>query len=322
LKVHNKEELLMAESEPESSLREVVHQRVRLGVLAVLDRRGRATFTELREALAQTDGSLSRHLGVLESHGYVALEKVFVNRRPRTWVTLTEAGTRALRQEQETLAKLLAATGEHAGDTGDAERTRAITVAFAALLGTGEPDDGQADHGALVVADPAAVAAGRRLGSWPITARYEFLPGGQEFGPEQQSQRLMMMSHGLRGGWRRAWRVPRAGQPDAEPGDQDMVQCLVVELGTPEDTAAILNIMGEPTLALPDVPGARGYFLPAAEPAAVDATVPSTAVAWFAHRNYLACVTAVGAADSVRDLVRSLATEQHGHLATLTERTS
>jgi len=94
---------------PSARLDNVVHQRVRLGILTVLAEGGRADFAYLRGTLGLTDGNLSRNLGVLEDAGYVAIEKVFEARRPRTWVSATPAGREALAAELQALRELLEA---------------------------------------------------------------------------------------------------------------------------------------------------------------------------------------------------------------------
>ena len=84
---------------PTNSLDDVVHQRVRLGILAVLMEVRRADFAFLRRALELTDGNLSRHLQVLENAGYVEIEKGYEGKRPRTWVTATALGRDAFHAE-------------------------------------------------------------------------------------------------------------------------------------------------------------------------------------------------------------------------------
>jgi DNA-binding MarR family transcriptional regulator len=93
---------------PLQRLDEVVHQRVRLGILAVLGEADRADFTYLRKTLDLTDGNLSRHLGVLEQAGYVEIHKAFEDRKPRTWVHATRSGRAALAAEVAALRELLA----------------------------------------------------------------------------------------------------------------------------------------------------------------------------------------------------------------------
>ena len=92
---------------PAQRLDDTVHQRVRLGILAVLSEVRRADFGYLRGALELTDGNLSRHLTVLEQAGLVEVEKGFEGRRPRTWVVATPAGRKALQDEMHALRELI-----------------------------------------------------------------------------------------------------------------------------------------------------------------------------------------------------------------------
>lgn len=92
---------------PAERLDETVHQRHRLGILIVLTEAKKADFKYLKAVLGLTDGNLGTHLRVLEDAGYVELDKVFEQRRPRTWVTVTPAGRRALNDEVATLQELI-----------------------------------------------------------------------------------------------------------------------------------------------------------------------------------------------------------------------
>jgi DNA-binding MarR family transcriptional regulator len=92
---------------PALDLNDTVHQRVRLGILAVLEEAKRAEFKYLREALDLSDGNLSRHVQVLEEAGLVRVEKGFEGRRPRTWISSTPAGRRAFEQELKALRSLI-----------------------------------------------------------------------------------------------------------------------------------------------------------------------------------------------------------------------
>ena len=92
---------------PSLGLDDVVHQRVRLGILAVLAEAPKADFGELRSILKLTDGNLSRHLTVLEDAGYVNQEKMFEGKRPKTWVSITKAGKKAFDDEVAALRALL-----------------------------------------------------------------------------------------------------------------------------------------------------------------------------------------------------------------------
>ena len=317
----------MVGREPESRLREVVHQRVRLGVLAVLDRQGSCTFTQLRDALNQSDGALSRHLGVLEEHGYITTEKVFENRRPRTWVHPTAAGTEAFREEQELLAKLLArvmpdsgATTRRSGEQD--ERAAAMTIVFAALLadedaGSRDRDGTRSgtdpvDRSTLVPAAPVLLAGqrARPVASGPISSRYDFPADYADYGQEQREQRMMMLSHGLRGGWISTWSHGDDEQPGDEQTDGITAHAMVVELGAPPDCEAILAIMGPPTVSLPDEPAVRGYLLPGH-----DKGSPTTAVAWFSNGPYLASVVILASTEIAVPALENLVDEVQAALA-------
>ena len=71
---------------------EVIHGRLRLGIVAYLASVGTALFGELKEAVGATDGNLSTHLRKLEEAGYVAVEKRFAGRKPQTRLSLTAGG--------------------------------------------------------------------------------------------------------------------------------------------------------------------------------------------------------------------------------------
>jgi DNA-binding MarR family transcriptional regulator len=92
---------------PTSGLDDVVHQRVRLGILTIAHQARRVEFGFLRTTLELTAGNLGQHLSVLENAGLAHIEKGYDGKRPRTWVTLTPAGEAALRQEITHLRELI-----------------------------------------------------------------------------------------------------------------------------------------------------------------------------------------------------------------------
>ncbi|GAA3040252.1 transcriptional regulator [Kitasatospora albolonga] len=96
-----------ADQHPVTALDDVVHQRVRLGILTVAHQARRVEFGFLRTALGLTAGNLSQHLTVLERAGLVEIEKGYEGRRGRTWLSLTPAGTRALQDEVTQLKRLI-----------------------------------------------------------------------------------------------------------------------------------------------------------------------------------------------------------------------
>ena len=74
---------------------DVIHGRIRLGVVAYLSAVESALFGELRDQVGATDGNLSAHLRKLEDAGYVRADKSFVNRKPQTRLSLTGQGRKA-----------------------------------------------------------------------------------------------------------------------------------------------------------------------------------------------------------------------------------
>jgi DNA-binding MarR family transcriptional regulator len=92
---------------PTNGLDDVVHQRVRLGILTIAHEARRVEFSFLRTTLDLTAGNLAQHLSVLEKSGLVDIEKGYEGKRPRTWVHLTPAGETALRAEIAQLKQLI-----------------------------------------------------------------------------------------------------------------------------------------------------------------------------------------------------------------------
>ncbi len=90
---------------------DVIHGRVRLGIMAYLADAEVADFTELKALLAATQGNLSIHLRKLEDAGYIAIEKSFLARKPLTRARITPAGRRAFAAYLDAMAKLIGKDG-------------------------------------------------------------------------------------------------------------------------------------------------------------------------------------------------------------------
>ena len=93
----------MTDEHPLTGLDELVHQRARLGILAMLREAAKVDFVRLRDSLGLTDGNLARHLQVLSEAGYVTTKKA----QARTWVSLTAAGKKAFDKELAALRALV-----------------------------------------------------------------------------------------------------------------------------------------------------------------------------------------------------------------------
>jgi len=91
-------------------LDEIIHQPVRLRLMAALVaiKSGEsAEFTLLRDMLGVTDGNLGAHLHRLEEAGYIAIEKKFVDRKPRSFISATEAGRKVFRNQVAALEQII-----------------------------------------------------------------------------------------------------------------------------------------------------------------------------------------------------------------------
>jgi DNA-binding MarR family transcriptional regulator len=86
---------------------DVIHGRMRLGIMAYLVDAEVAEFNELKALLQATQGNLSVHLRKLEEAGYVEIEKSFIGRKPLTRARITPAGRTAFAAYLEALGKLI-----------------------------------------------------------------------------------------------------------------------------------------------------------------------------------------------------------------------
>lgn len=93
-----------------AELNETIHQTVRLRIMAALVTLGatdEVDFTYLRDLLDVTDGNLGAHLRKLEEAGYIAVNKTFVERKPRTFVSATAEGRRVFKEHVAALKSIL-----------------------------------------------------------------------------------------------------------------------------------------------------------------------------------------------------------------------
>ena len=79
-----------------SELDRVIHEPIRLAIVSALASVDTLTFNELKRLLDITDGNLSVHARRLEEAGFLACEKSFVGRMPRTEYRLTAGGRVAI----------------------------------------------------------------------------------------------------------------------------------------------------------------------------------------------------------------------------------
>jgi DNA-binding MarR family transcriptional regulator len=94
----------------------LIHEPARLMITAYLAVVERADMLFVQRQTGLTLGNLSSHVSKLEAAGYVAVEKTFVGKRPRTMLRLTDQGRAALDgyriRMQSVLGALPGAAGE------------------------------------------------------------------------------------------------------------------------------------------------------------------------------------------------------------------
>ena len=93
-----------------AELDRLIHERVRLAIVSALAARESLTFNELKALLKTSDGNLSVHARKLEDAEYVACDKSFEGRLPKTEYRLTALGRRALERYRDHMEALIRTT--------------------------------------------------------------------------------------------------------------------------------------------------------------------------------------------------------------------
>lgn len=78
-----------------SDVNRLIHEPVRYDIMALLSVLTSAEFLFVQNQLRLTPGNLSAHVTKLESAGYIWVQKRFVGRKPRTFLSLSNEGRRA-----------------------------------------------------------------------------------------------------------------------------------------------------------------------------------------------------------------------------------
>ncbi|MEX8494517.1 transcriptional regulator [Sphaerotilus sp.] len=102
---------MTANPTPLPRLDPLLHQPVRTQIVAFLSGRGEATFSELKRALAITDGNLGAHLNKLVEAAFIESRDVSVTARSQTVFLLTATGRAALADYVAQLTELVRVSG-------------------------------------------------------------------------------------------------------------------------------------------------------------------------------------------------------------------
>ena len=96
--------------QPLAGIDRLIHEPARLAIMTQLLVLERADFIYLMNETGLTRGNLSSHMSKLEEAGYLKVEKKFEGKTPRTLLSLTRAGRRALavyRRQMQTVMESL-----------------------------------------------------------------------------------------------------------------------------------------------------------------------------------------------------------------------
>ncbi|WP_199564601.1 winged helix-turn-helix domain-containing protein [Parvularcula marina] len=96
----------MADSSIEK-IDDIIHGRLRMGIMAYLINADAASFSELKEALSASQGNLSVQIRKLEDAGYISVDKRIADRKPLTTVRLTDEGEKAFKEYIKALTDVL-----------------------------------------------------------------------------------------------------------------------------------------------------------------------------------------------------------------------
>ncbi|MED4588503.1 MULTISPECIES: winged helix-turn-helix domain-containing protein [Priestia] len=86
-----------------NNLNDLIHAKIRLGIMSLLMIYEECDFTYLKKSLSVTDGNLGSHLKKLEDAEYVVITKTFISKKPKTIVKITNLGADAYKEYISTI---------------------------------------------------------------------------------------------------------------------------------------------------------------------------------------------------------------------------
>jgi DNA-binding MarR family transcriptional regulator len=90
--------------QPIADINRMIHEPAIMAYLYVVES---ADFLFLMRQTGLTRGNLSSHMSKLEAAGYVAVEKEFVDKIPRTLLRLSDEGRKAFQAYRESMKQVL-----------------------------------------------------------------------------------------------------------------------------------------------------------------------------------------------------------------------
>ncbi|MHA7108812.1 winged helix-turn-helix domain-containing protein [Sunxiuqinia elliptica] len=89
------------------NLDKAFENKLRLGIMSILSVNASISYNSLKETLEATDGNLASHLKHLEKVGYLSVTKSFINRKPNTEYSITDAGRIAFEKHLSALEAII-----------------------------------------------------------------------------------------------------------------------------------------------------------------------------------------------------------------------
>jgi DNA-binding MarR family transcriptional regulator len=100
-------------SHPRHELDDLLAHPVRFSIAALLAAASKVEFRFVRDHVEVTDSMLSKQVSALEQAGYVKVDKAFVGKRARTWLSLSRQGRGVFERHLAALREI--ADGEGVG---------------------------------------------------------------------------------------------------------------------------------------------------------------------------------------------------------------
>jgi DNA-binding MarR family transcriptional regulator len=98
---------------PRHALDDLLAHPVRFSIAALLAGASKVEFSFVRDHVEVSDSMLSKQVSALEQAGYLKVDKGFIGKRARTWLSLTREGRRVFDRHLAALREI--ATGERVG---------------------------------------------------------------------------------------------------------------------------------------------------------------------------------------------------------------
>lgn len=95
----------------QQELNRILHQPIRTRIMALLVARGACDYVTIKKEFHLSDGHMTTHMKELLAHEYVAMEKSFVDNKPRTTYYVTKIGKKAFAEYIKALRKIIMLEG-------------------------------------------------------------------------------------------------------------------------------------------------------------------------------------------------------------------